>query len=130
MRFEYSVIAAPVRAGKAREAKTPTDRYALSLTAELNRMAAEGWEYVRADVLPSEERSGLTGRATIYHNLLVFRRPQTDGPADREEVRRLPQPEAQSSAQAPVPVQSPAPAQPAAQPAAQSKSEPLPDPAP
>lgn len=96
MRFEYSVIAAPFKAGKAREAKTPTDRYALSLTAELNRMAAEGWEYVRADVLPSEERSGLTGRATLYHNLLVFRRPQADSPeATAPEVRRLPQPQAE-----------------------------------
>ncbi|TGN58663.1 DUF4177 domain-containing protein [Paracoccus liaowanqingii] len=90
MRFEYSVIPAPTRTEKSREAKTPTDRFALTLTAELNRMAAEGWEYLRADVLPSEERSGLTGRATVYHNVLVFRRPQAADP----EVKRLPQPEA------------------------------------
>lgn len=90
MRYEYSVIAAPTRTEKAREAKTPTDRYALALTATLNRMAAEGWDYLRADVLPSEERSGLTGRATVYHNVLVFRRVQEADP----EVRRLPQPEA------------------------------------
>lgn len=75
MGFEYHAIPAPSRGEKAREAKTPTDRYALALTAELNRMAAEGWEYLRADVLPSEERSGLTGRTTHYHNLLIFRRP-------------------------------------------------------
>lgn len=75
MRFEYTVIAAPSRGEKSREAKTPTDRYALALTSELNRMAALGWEYLRAEVLPSEERSGLTGRSTVYHNLLVFRRP-------------------------------------------------------
>lgn len=37
-------------------------------------MAAEGWEYVRAETLPSEERSGLAGRNTVYHNVLVFRR--------------------------------------------------------
>ncbi|ODT59519.1 MULTISPECIES: DUF4177 domain-containing protein [Paracoccus] len=92
MRFEYSVIAAPTKAEKAREARTPTDRYALSLTAALNLMAAEGWEYLRADVLPSEERSGLTGRTTIYHNVLVFRRPQVIDP----EVKRLPQPEAEA----------------------------------
>ncbi len=53
-------------------------------------MSAEGWEYVRADVLPSEERSGLTGRTTVYHNVLVFRRPHSVDP----ELRRLPQPEA------------------------------------
>ena len=38
-------------------------------------MAANGWEYVRAETLPCEERSGLTGRTTVYHNVLVFRRP-------------------------------------------------------
>ncbi|WP_052650469.1 DUF4177 domain-containing protein [Paracoccus sp. PAMC 22219] len=96
MRFEYSVIPAPTKAEKAREAKTPTDRFALSLTAELNRMSAEGWEYVRADVLPSEERSGLTGRTTVYHNVLVFRRPQSVDP----EVRRLPQPDVPDAAPA------------------------------
>lgn len=73
-RFEYTAIPAPSRGEKAKEAKTPTDRFALALTAELNRMAADGWEYLRADVLPSEERTGLTGRSTVYHNLLIFRR--------------------------------------------------------
>lgn len=91
MRFEYSVIAAPTKAEKAREAKTPTDRYALSLTAELNRMAVEGWEYLRADVLPSEERSGLTGRATLYHNLLVFRRPVVTDPESKRMPDAIPQ---------------------------------------
>ncbi|CAM3083223.1 DUF4177 domain-containing protein [Paracoccus nototheniae] len=92
MRFEYTVIPAPNRGEKSRDAKTPTDRFALTLTAELNRMATEGWEYLRADVLPSEERSGLTGRTTLYHNMLVFRRPLVIDP----EVKRLPQPEAAS----------------------------------
>ncbi|WP_405405852.1 DUF4177 domain-containing protein [Paracoccus sp. Ld10] len=96
MRFEYSVIPAPTKAEKAREAKTPTDRFALSLTAELNRMSADGWEYVRADVLPSEERSGLTGRTTVYHNVLVFRRKQGADP----EVGRLPQPDVPDTAPA------------------------------
>lgn len=75
MHYEYSVIPAPSRSEKDKDAKTPADRYATTLTAELNRMADDGWEYIRADVLPSEERSGLTGRSTVYHNLLVFRRP-------------------------------------------------------
>lgn len=73
-RYEYTAIPAPSRGEKAKEAKTPTDRYALAITGELNRMAVDGWEYLRADVLPSEERSGLTGRSTVYHNLLIFRR--------------------------------------------------------
>lgn len=72
--YEYSVIPAPSRGEKARGAKTGAERFALSLTATLNDMAADGWEYVRAETLPSEERAGLTGRTTIYHNVLVFRR--------------------------------------------------------
>ena len=66
-------------------------------------MAREGWEYVRADVLPSEERSGLTGRTTVYHNLLVFRRPLAQ--RERPEVTRpMPEYPAQASpAQAPQP---------------------------
>lgn len=74
MQYEYTAIPAPTRGEKAKDAKTPTARYALALTAELNNMAKDGWEYLRADVLPSEERSGIAGRNTIYHNLLVFRR--------------------------------------------------------
>lgn len=77
MAFEYTAIPAPTRSEKAKEVKTAADRYALTLTAELNRMATEGWEYLRAEVLPSEERSGLTGRSTTYHNLLIFRREKT-----------------------------------------------------
>jgi len=78
MRFEYSVIPAPSKSDKDKSSRTPTDRYAGTLAIELNRMAAEGWEYVRSDVLPSEERSGLASRSTVYHNLLVFRRPVPD----------------------------------------------------
>lgn len=74
MQFEYTAVPAPARGEKSKDARTPGERYALSLTAELNRMASDGWEYLRADVLPSEERTGLTGRTTVYHNLLIFRR--------------------------------------------------------
>ena len=98
MTHEYTVIPAPVRGEKAKDAKTPTDRFALSVSAELNRMAKDGWEYVRADVLPSEERSGLTGRTTVYHNLLVFRREITVPATAAKSV----QPEYPVAASAPV----------------------------
>lgn len=100
--FEYRVIPAPLRGEKAKDAKTPSDRYSLALTAELNRMAQDGWEYVRADVLPSEERSGLTGRSTVYHNLLVFRRTVPVPVA----ASRQPQPEYPAA----LPVRAPEPA--------------------
>lgn len=85
MSFEYSVIPAPDRGEKARGAKTPSDRFSIALTATLNEMAADGWEYIRAETLPSEERSGLTGRTTVYHNVLVFRRPLAPAPVAMNE---------------------------------------------
>ena len=73
-RHEYTVIPAPARGEKARGARTGAERFSFALLTEMNRMAAQGWEYVRAETLPCEERSGLTSRTTVYHNVLVFRR--------------------------------------------------------
>lgn len=113
MRYEYSAIPAPSRGEKAKDAKTPTQRYALALTSELNRMAGEGWEYVRADVLPSEERSGIAGRATIYHNLLIFRRVVNEEQTSVARTQDRPQPEYPAAA-APAPPPRPEPVLPEA----------------
>ena len=72
--FEYRAIPAPNTGTKAKGLKTRQDRFALSMTEALNDMAAEGWEYVRAEMLPVEERKGLTGTQTTYQNVLIFRR--------------------------------------------------------
>jgi hypothetical protein len=73
-RYEYKVVPAPVKGRKARGVKSPEGRFALSVEDVLNEMGAEGWEYLRAELLPSEERSGLTGSTTHWRNVLVFRR--------------------------------------------------------
>ncbi|WP_415184758.1 DUF4177 domain-containing protein [Phaeovulum sp.] len=73
--YEYRVIPAPNRGEKERGLKTGADRFAHTLTQLMNQQARDGWEYLRADTLPTEERSGLTSKNTVYHNLLVFRRP-------------------------------------------------------
>ena len=74
MSFEYKVIPAPARGLKARGVKTPEDRFANALETSINELAADGWEYVRADTLPSEQREGLMSKTTVYQNMLVFRR--------------------------------------------------------
>ncbi len=74
LRFEYKVIPAPRRGEKARGVKTTEERFALALTHLMNELGAEGWEYVRADALPCDERVGLTGTKTSFQNVLVFRR--------------------------------------------------------
>jgi hypothetical protein len=72
--FEYKVVPAPVRGEKARGAKTTADRFALALTTLMNDLGRDGWDYVRADTLPCEERVGFTGKQTTFQNMLVFKR--------------------------------------------------------
>jgi hypothetical protein len=72
--FEYKVIPAPRRGEKVKGAKTTEDRFAAALMRVMNELGADGWEYLRADTLPCDERSGLTGTKTSFQNMLVFRR--------------------------------------------------------
>lgn len=72
--YEYKVVPAPHRGERAKGVKGTEARFALSLGNTINAQAAEGWEYVRAETLPCEERSGLTGKTTTFMNMLVFRR--------------------------------------------------------
>lgn len=85
MVYEYWVVPAPRKGEKARGLKTGEERFALALTNVMNSMAAQGWEYQRADALPCDERSGLTGTKTTFHNVLVFRRALGAG-EDRESA--------------------------------------------
>ncbi|WP_163846205.1 hypothetical protein [Pseudooceanicola aestuarii] len=94
--FEYRVVPAPQRGKRARGAKGPEGRFAHAIETLMNEMAGDGWEYWRAETLPSEERSGLTSVATTYRNLLIFRRrragstdafrPELLEPPEREET--------------------------------------------
>ncbi len=79
--YEYTVIPAPARGEKERGLKTGAERFAHALTQVMNELARDGWEYWRAETLPAEERTGLTSKTTVYHNLLVFRRPVAAGAA-------------------------------------------------
>lgn len=89
-RFEYKVVPAPKRGEKARGVKTTEDRFALALTTLMNELGAEGWDYVRADALPCEERTGFTGTKTTFQNMMVFRRALgADSAAERPAMRLM-----------------------------------------
>lgn len=100
--FEYKVVPAPAKGTKAKGVRTPQDRFANSVEILLNEMAAEGWQYQRAELLPSEERSGLTGSSTNWRNVLIFRRareaetaaepPRAEPAAPAPEFRHTPAP--------------------------------------
>ncbi|MFG6530648.1 MULTISPECIES: DUF4177 domain-containing protein [unclassified Sulfitobacter] len=77
MRYEYKILPAPSKGQKAKGLKAPEARFAKTLEECLNEQAAEGWEYQRAETLPSQERSGLTSTTTEWRNVLVFRRLAT-----------------------------------------------------
>lgn len=100
-RFEYKVVPAPARGVKARGLRSGEERFAHALSSLMNEMAAEGWDYLRSDTLPAEERQGLTGSRTVYHNMLVFRRalavleeaePLQADPTPEPEPERTPEP--------------------------------------
>ncbi|GLS88030.1 hypothetical protein GCM10010873_30040 [Cypionkella aquatica] len=74
-RYEFKVIPAPRKGEKSRGLKTVEDRFALALTSVMNELGRDGWDYVRADTLPVDERAGFTGGTkTTFQNMLVFRR--------------------------------------------------------
>ena len=81
MTFEYKVVTAPTKGVKAKGVKTAEARFALAVEQAINALATDGGEYVRTDVLPSEERQGLTGSVTHWRNLMVFRRVLVDDDA-------------------------------------------------
>ncbi|WP_338548497.1 DUF4177 domain-containing protein [Roseovarius phycicola] len=72
--YEYKVIPAPAKGKKKRGLKGAEARFAHALETAMNELAADGWEFQRADILPSEERQGLTSTQTVYRSVLVFRR--------------------------------------------------------
>lgn len=86
-RYEYNVVPAPRRGEKARGVKTTEDRFALALTTLMNTLGRDGWEYLRADTLPVDERTGLTGTKTSFQNMLVFRRPVDEAKAEAPPPR-------------------------------------------
>lgn len=93
--YEYKVVPAPVRGEKAKGIKSTDARFAYALTRLMNSMAADGWEYLRAETLPCEERTGFTRSLTVtQQNLLIFRRvlEQEDAPYAEADILSEPPP--------------------------------------
>lgn len=91
--FEYRVVPAPRRPAKARGVRKPQDRFALTVEGEMNRLAQEGWEYVRSDTLPCEQKSGWFSRpVTVFETMLVFRRPLAQASGANQAAATMPPP--------------------------------------
>lgn len=79
--YQYRVVPAPTKGLKAKGIKGPEARFSSTIEDLMNEMGAQGWEYQRAETLPSVERSGLTGSTTEWRNVLVFRKPRDSATA-------------------------------------------------
>lgn len=73
--YEYKVVPAPNRPKRVKGVKGTAGRFAALLTETMNEQAAEGWEYLRSDSMPVEDKPGLLkSRVETYQTVLVFRR--------------------------------------------------------
>jgi hypothetical protein len=80
--YEYKVVPAPLRGRKAKGVKGTEARFAHALESAMNDLAAEGWQYLRAETLPCEERTGLMRHSTRDLHVLVFRRARVGSSKD------------------------------------------------
>ncbi len=117
-RFEYKVVPAPRKGLKAKGVKSSEDRFAHALATLMNAEARDGWEYLRTDTLPMQERKGLTGTTTTYQNMLVFRRALSEAAASLTPGAAIP---AETATAAAAPVEAPAPIEPAPAPTTSPK---------
>lgn len=94
--YEFKVVPAPSKGLKSKGLKTAGERFAHALETAMNELGKEGWDYVRTDTLPAEEREGLMGKTTVFQNMMVFRRPLVEAAEQVEEIEiiaALPKPE-------------------------------------
>lgn len=95
LRYEYKVVAAPSKGIKGKGVRGAEARFSFALQELMNGLAGYGWEYQRAETLPSVERSGIAGTTTEWRNVLVFRRPRV-GDASEFQPELLPPPAEQA----------------------------------
>jgi hypothetical protein len=102
MNFEYKCVGAPERPKRLRGASR-SERVALAMQEIIDAEAVDGWEYLRTDLVPVEERAGLFSRTQEVHRaVLIFRREPSVARAARpalaaaqpRSIAASPQPEA------------------------------------
>ncbi|MGB0505567.1 MAG: hypothetical protein ACPGGK_05170 [Pikeienuella sp.] len=120
--FEYKTVAAPRRIKKVKGVKGRGESLAAMIEAIIQDESAGGWDYLRTDIFPVDEKPGwFSSRAEVHKGVMVFRR----GVPERQvaAVQSAPQPVAQPAAQ---PVMSqPEPAAPTETPSFSATPEPV-----
>lgn len=79
--FEFKVILAPRKAEKIKGVRGHDERYAHTLMNKINALGIGGWEYLRAESLPVDEKSSMMGKSVEkYLSVMVFRREKETPP--------------------------------------------------
>lgn len=75
MNYEYKCVGAPEEPRRQRGVRAWSDRVALAMQEVITAEAIDGWEYLRTDILPVEEKDGFFSRVRrIQRAVLIFRR--------------------------------------------------------
>lgn len=86
--YEFKVIPAPRKAEKIKGVRNGDDRFAHTITNTINTLAEDGWEYLRAESLPVDEKASMIGKSVEkYLSLLVFRREMFVEPEEIQEIK-------------------------------------------
>jgi hypothetical protein len=89
MDYRYKCVPAPKKAKRTREHRTDAEALVAAMEAAIAVEAAQGWEYLRTDVVPMETRKGLFSAASETHQgVMVFRRPASPRAWDDEPAPR------------------------------------------
>lgn len=72
--YEFKVVPAPIRPRKLTGLARGQDRFCATLTDVMTDLGLEGWEFVRAETLPFENRRLWFWRTRAPRSCLVFRR--------------------------------------------------------
>lgn len=97
-RYEYKVVPTPSKGLKGKGVRGAEARFSFAVQELMNGMAGYGWEYQRAETLPSIERSGLVGTTTEWRNVLIFHRLR-EGDAQEFQPELLPAPSTTETAE-------------------------------
>lgn len=108
--MEYKTVPLPASPRKYKGLKNPIDRTARTMTELLNEEARGGWQFVRAERMELEVRTGmLRSKDEVDVTLLIFAR-QRGEPAAPAANRRMEPVAAPAPASTPAPPPAPAPA--------------------
>lgn len=110
--YTYKTVAAPRRLKKVKGVKGQDALLAHSVEELIAVEAAQGWEYLRSDTFPVEEKGGMFSKAAVTDRaVLIFRKPiavQRAQPAQRQAAPAQPV-AAQPAAPQPIAPQAAAP---------------------